>query len=156
MSWQPLGTTDDGPEKTTVLSPSNSLASPNGSYADLKKLRRPSTDLESVLSPMRPSSALLVEETKAYCEFCRALQIAPHPGVLVFLRLRLAQLKPIPERLWDPGAKSWLQRTETVSFADPDLYAFCDFVLSGPALVFDHWREIDLQHCAISSTGCQA
>ena len=62
-------------------------------------------------------SASVVER---YAAFCRTLQVVPHPAILTFLRLHLAELRPEPYRRDQEGR---------VGFSDADMFAFCDFVL---------------------------
>lgn len=69
------------------------------------------------MPPPLPSQTALAcqtaEVTDSYCALCQSLQVTPHSGVLTFLRLRLAELRPL----------------EAEGFADRDLFAFCDFLL---------------------------
>ena len=82
-----------------------------------------------------------------YCLFCSKMQLKPHPSVQIFLRLRLATLKPV-ERL--------LPAENRVPFEDRDLYAFCDFIMREAAnTVFDHWTSINLDLCHTTPAGCQ-
>ena len=90
------------------------------------------------------STSSLIER---YLRVCRELQVAPCPGVLTFIRLRLAELKP--ER-WNGGSGH-------IKFGDIEMYAFCDFVLreKAPCAIFEHWTHFDGQGCDFGSTGCQ-
>ena len=66
--------------------------------------------------PVNLQEALATETTgltDGYCALCTSLQVAPHSGVLAFIRLRLAELRPL----------------EREGFADRDMFAFCDFML---------------------------
>ena len=61
----------------------------------------------------------------SYCALCTSLQVVPHSGVLAFIRLRLAELRPL----------------EREGFADRDMFAFCDFMLRDGAAAkatFEH------------------
>lgn len=61
----------------------------------------------------------------SYCSLCTTVQVVPHSGVLAFIRLRLAELRPL----------------EREGFADRDMYAFCDFLLRDGAAAkatFEH------------------
>ena len=61
----------------------------------------------------------------SYCSLCTSVQVVPHSGVLAFIRLRLAELRPL----------------EREGFADRDMYAFCDFLLRDGAAAkatFEH------------------
>ena len=72
--------------------------------------------------------ALATETTSladSYCVLCTSLQVVPHSGVLAFIRLRLAELRPL----------------EREGFADRDMFAFCDFMLRDGAAAkaaFEH------------------
>ena len=85
-----------------------------------------------------------------YAAFCRSLQVVPHPGVLTFMRLHLAELKPEPYQQHLHEA--------LVPFNDADMFAFCDFFLRSrpqPNAIFEHWTSIDASRCAIGLTGVQ-
>ena len=72
--------------------------------------------------------ALATETTSladSYCALCTSLQVVPHSGVLAFIRLRLAELRPL----------------EREGFADRDMFSFCDFMLRDGAAAkatFEH------------------
>ena len=91
-------------------------------------------------------SASLVER---YSAFCRGMQVSPHPAVLVFMRLHLAELRP------EPYTRD--ARGQEVVFSDADMFSFCDFVLRGrqPSPIFEHWRSIDASRCNIGVVGVQ-
>mmetsp|Transcript_17191 Transcript_17191/g.36913 ORF Transcript_17191/g.36913 Transcript_17191/m.36913 type:complete len:299 (-) Transcript_17191:94-990(-) len=85
--------------------------------------------------------------TEKYCGYCRALGVPPNPGVLVFLRLRLPELKPEPFK--HSGVHFECR------FGDADMFAFCDYLLHDrPPAVFDHWESVDLSACFIGTPGC--
>ena len=80
----------------------------------------------------------------AYLKCCKLLDVPSHPSVLIFLRLRLSELKPV---LSAANAQA--------PFCDSDLYAFCEFVLRDGQEVYEHWQSINLECCKISPAGCQ-
>ena len=80
--------------------------------------------------------------TDGYCALCMSLQVAPHSGVLAFIRLRLAELRPL----------------EREGFADRDMFAFCDFMLresESAQAIFEHWTRLHLERCTIGPAGCR-
>jgi len=111
----------------------------------LSYLRASPGDGEADERALNLEAALAVETTDftdSYCTLCQSLQVTPHSGVLAFIRLRLAELRPL----------------EKEGFADRDMFAFCDFMLreSGSAkAIFDHWTRVDLERCAIGPAGCR-
>ena len=107
--------------------------------------------MPALVSSLFPSShsgdaAALAER---YAAFCRSLQVVPHPGVLTFMRLHLAEFRPEMFQIE--------QRDKIVVFNDADMFAFCDFVLrcKQPCSIFEHWIAVDASQCAIGVTGVQ-
>ena len=104
--------------------------------------------------------------TDGYCALCTSLQVAPHSGVLAFVRLRLPELRPLESEGFgdrdmfalatrvccDPHPKSLtlslpltLTLTLTLTLSLPltlARFAFCDFMLresaSAKAILLDH------------------
>ena len=95
-----------------------------------------------ILSLESALAAETTDLTDRYCAICDSLRMPPHSGVLAFIRLRLAELRP----------------RESEGFADRDMYAFCDFLLrelGAAKSVFDHWTRINLERCKIGPGGCR-
>ena len=102
--------------------------------------------------------------TDGYCALCTSLQVAPHSGVLAFVRLRLPELRPLESEGFgdrdmfalatrvccDPHPKPLtlslpLTLTLTLTLSLPltlARFAFCDFMLresaSAKAILLDH------------------
>lgn len=110
----------------------------------LSYLRSPPTD-ENDERILALESALAVETTDladGYCVLCKSLQLTPHSGVLAFIRLRLAELRPM----------------EAEGFGDREMFAFCDFMLRESSFaksVFDHWTRVNLEWCRVGPAGCR-
>jgi len=80
-----------------------------------------------------------------YNAFCKSLQLTAHPAVLIFLRLRFHELRPIERSM---------EEHKRIQFDDRDLFAFCDFILRGEYSVFEHWRSVNLELCHTGAAGC--
>lgn len=100
-------------------------------------------DAKPYVPPYVDSTAVV----DSYLECCKLLGASAHPSILIFLRIRLAALQPVPPLL---------AHDARVPFCDRDLQAFCEFVLHrGGGAVFEHWETLDLHNCFISPAGCQ-
>ena len=76
----------------------------------------------------------------SYCALCTSLQVVPHSGVLAFIRLRLAELRPL----------------EREGFADRDMFAFCDFMLRDGAAMLQSLTTAGAMASRQASTGAPA
>ena len=104
---------------------------------------------DGVPTPLVAASPELTWLINDYAAHCRTLQVMPHPGVMTFLRLHLAELQPNAYKAEREG--------KTILFTDADMFAFCEFVLRAkqPCPIFEHWRSIDASSCSIGVTGVQ-